>query len=244
MSCQASLSGGFSRQDWSVLANTGCHILLEHYISCYPSHQLPWVHGDVWSPETQVAAPPSLLALTGASPNLPGQPQERTPVDNPHAKVEIKPRLKPRGSVAKEEDQNLPTSCAGFRLSPHDHLGRLCVWIYKRSLRAPTKENTSSDSCGPGRQEHMGVGPDYNLSCSHGRARDQRNVGEHPGEMRWTVIPSEGKDADSSESRKKLLSLCFDLFCRFCWFFFFLCVCPLFFPFVIVVNFTGIMKSN
>ena len=29
---------GFSRQEyWSVLANTGCHILLEHYISCYPS---------------------------------------------------------------------------------------------------------------------------------------------------------------------------------------------------------------
>ena len=37
--CQA---GGFSRQDsWSVLANTGCHTLLEHYISCCPSRQLP-----------------------------------------------------------------------------------------------------------------------------------------------------------------------------------------------------------
>ena len=34
--------GGFSREDyWSVLANTGCHTLLEHYISCHPSHQLP-----------------------------------------------------------------------------------------------------------------------------------------------------------------------------------------------------------
>ena len=31
----------FSRQEyWSVLANTGCHTLLEHYISCIPSHQL------------------------------------------------------------------------------------------------------------------------------------------------------------------------------------------------------------
>ena len=29
---------GFSRQEyWSVLANTGCHTLLEHYISCCPS---------------------------------------------------------------------------------------------------------------------------------------------------------------------------------------------------------------
>ena len=34
--------GGISRQEyWSVLANTGCHPLLEHCISCSPSHQLP-----------------------------------------------------------------------------------------------------------------------------------------------------------------------------------------------------------
>ena len=36
--------GGFSRQEyWSVLANTGCHTLLEHYISCCPSHHLPYL---------------------------------------------------------------------------------------------------------------------------------------------------------------------------------------------------------
>ena len=30
--------GGLCRQEyWSVLANTGCHTLLEHYISCCPS---------------------------------------------------------------------------------------------------------------------------------------------------------------------------------------------------------------
>ena len=35
--------GGFSRQEyWSILANTGCHTLLEHYISCCPSRQLLW----------------------------------------------------------------------------------------------------------------------------------------------------------------------------------------------------------
>ena len=36
---QASLSGmGFSRQEcWSILANTGCHTLLEHCVSCCPS---------------------------------------------------------------------------------------------------------------------------------------------------------------------------------------------------------------
>ena len=32
---------GFSKQEyWSILANTGCHTLLEHYISCCPSCQL------------------------------------------------------------------------------------------------------------------------------------------------------------------------------------------------------------
>ena len=101
----ASLSVGFSRQEYcSVLANTGCHTLLEHYISCCPSHQLPWVPGAARTPATQAAAPPPHLALTGANPSPPGQPQEQTPVDDPHAEVEIKPQLKPRGSVAKEED--------------------------------------------------------------------------------------------------------------------------------------------
>ena len=52
----------------------------------------------------QAAVLPPHLALTGANPITPGQPQEQTPVDNPHAEVEIKPQLKLRGSVAKEED--------------------------------------------------------------------------------------------------------------------------------------------
>ena len=37
----------------------------------------------------------------------------------------------------------LPTSCRRCRLNPHSQLGRLCVYgIYKRTLKAPTKENT------------------------------------------------------------------------------------------------------
>ena len=55
-------------------------------------------------PLQQAAAPLPHLALTGANPSPPGQPQEQTPVDGPHAGVEIKPQLKLRGSVAKEED--------------------------------------------------------------------------------------------------------------------------------------------
>ena len=77
--------GDFSRQEyWSVLASTGCHVLLEHYISCCPSRQLPWVPGAARTPATQAAAPPPHLALTGANPNLQGQPQEQSPVDDPH----------------------------------------------------------------------------------------------------------------------------------------------------------------
>ena len=41
---------------WSVLANTGCRILLEHYISCCPSRQLPGVPAAARTPVTQAAA--------------------------------------------------------------------------------------------------------------------------------------------------------------------------------------------
>ena len=63
-------------------------------------------------------------------------------MDDMHAEVEIKPQLKPRGSVAKEEDPNLPTRGTSRRLNPRDQLSRLCVYgVYKRPLGAPTKEN-------------------------------------------------------------------------------------------------------
>ena len=78
--------------------------LLEHYISYCCSCQLLSVPGTARTPVTQAAALPLHLALTGANPSPPGEPQEQTPVDNPHAEVEIKPQLKPRGSVAKDED--------------------------------------------------------------------------------------------------------------------------------------------
>ena len=54
-----------------------------------------------------LAITPPHLAFTGASQSPPGKPQEQTPVDDSHVEVEIKPRWKPRGSVAKEEDPKL-----------------------------------------------------------------------------------------------------------------------------------------
>ena len=104
MACQASLSErGFSRQEyWSVLANIVCHTLLEHYIFCCLSHQPPEY---LVLPEP--LGPKQLHRLhtwpsQGQTQVLQGSKQ--IPVDDPHAEVEIKPQLKPRGSVAKEED--------------------------------------------------------------------------------------------------------------------------------------------
>ena len=128
----------------AILASTGCHALLEHYISCCPSRQPPWVPGAARNPATQAAAPHPHLGLTGADPSPPGQPQEQTPVDDPHAEVEIKPQLNPRAVWVRKKTQNLPTSCTSCRLHPRDQVGRLCVYgIYKWSPRAPTKENAA-----------------------------------------------------------------------------------------------------
>ena len=47
-----------------------------------------------------------------------------------------------QGAVWLMKTQNLPTSYTSCRLNPRAQLGRLCVYgIYKRTLRAPTKEN-------------------------------------------------------------------------------------------------------
>ena len=64
-------------------------------------------------------------------------------MDDPYVEVEIKPQLNPRGSVAKEENPKPSHQLTSCRLNLHDQLSRLCVYgIYKRPLRAPTKENT------------------------------------------------------------------------------------------------------
>ena len=77
------------------------------------------------------------MALTGANPSPPEQPQEQTPVDDPHKEVEIKPQLKSRGSMVKEEDPKPPHKLQ----IKSTHSTRQTVYrIYKRSLRAPTKD--------------------------------------------------------------------------------------------------------
>ena len=162
----SSLGGGgerFSRQEhWSALANAGCHTLLEHCISCGPSRQPPWEPGAARTPATQAAAAPPHLALTGANPRPPGQPQGQTPLDDPHAEVEIKPQLKPRGSVAKEEDSKPSHQLYQLQIkSSWSTRQTLCLWNTLKTIKSSHKTKcTSSDSCGHWRQEHTGVGPD------------------------------------------------------------------------------------
>ena len=125
---------GFSRQEyWSVLANTGCHNLLEYCISYYPSRQPPWVPGAARTPATQAVAPPPHLAFTGVNPRPPGQPQEVTYRGGNKTTIET------RGPMwLRKMTQNLPTSYTAMQAI----LSRLCVYgIYKRPLRAPIKEN-------------------------------------------------------------------------------------------------------
>ena len=94
--CQG--GGEFSRQEhWSVLANTVCHTLLEHYIPSFPSRQLPWVPGAARTPATQAAAPPPHLALTGANPS-----------GRPTCRGGNKTTIETQDSVAKKEDSKPP----------------------------------------------------------------------------------------------------------------------------------------
>ena len=63
-------------------------------------------------------------------------------MDDPYPEVEIKSQLKPGDGVSKEEDPKPSHQLYSCRLNPHDQLGRLCIYgIYKRTLRAPTKEH-------------------------------------------------------------------------------------------------------
>ena len=158
VACQAYLSGrGVSRQEyWSVLASTGRHPLLERCISCRLSHQLPWVPGAARTPATQSRCttyppgphrgkPKPSRAASGANPRDWG------------VEVEIKPQLKPRRSVAKEEDPKPYHQLYKLQIKSTHQLSSLCLWDITRPLRAPTKENAltliAADTAGKNTQE-------------------------------------------------------------------------------------------
>ena len=113
----------------SVLANMDCHALLELYITRCPYCQTPEHPVLARMSVTQSAAPPKHLALKGANPRTPGRPQGHTPVDKPHADLEVKPQLKLSSSVAKEEDPEPPYQV--YKLQIKSTLAprkTLCLW--------------------------------------------------------------------------------------------------------------------
>ena len=64
-------------------------------------------------------------------------------MDNPHLEVEIKPQLKPGGSVAKEEDPKPSHQLYKRQIkSTQSTWQTLFYRIYMRTLKAPKKENT------------------------------------------------------------------------------------------------------
>ena len=64
-------------------------------------------------------------------------------MDDPHAEVEIKPQLKPKGSVAKEEDSKPSNQLYKLQIKSTQSTRQTVSMEYiKRTLRVPTKENT------------------------------------------------------------------------------------------------------
>ena len=82
-------------------------------------------------------------------------------MDDPHVEVEIKPQLKPRGSVAKEEDPKPSQQLYKLQIkSMRSTRQTLCLWNILKAIESSHKrKRTSSYSCGHWRQEHTGVGP-------------------------------------------------------------------------------------
>ena len=131
MACQASLSDRGTL--WARILEC-----IGQYWLPYPSRVLyfllPWplTPLSTWccqNPCNPISCTTSTPDPHRANSSPPGQPQEQTPVDDPHAEVEIKPQLKPRGRVANEED--LKPSHQLYKLqikSTRSTRLTLCLW--------------------------------------------------------------------------------------------------------------------
>ena len=105
-------------------------------------------------------------------------------MDEPRAEVEIKPQVKPRGSVAKEEDPKHPHQMYKWQIkSTRSTKQPLCL-EYIKPLRAPTKETALAliavDIGGKNTQGRTRLESEQ---PPH-RSRDQYSVGWQPREVR------------------------------------------------------------
>ena len=96
----------------------------------------------------------------------------------PHAEVDLKPQLSPRGHETKEEElTSLFAAAQTMELHPND-------WIYKLStfgtsewsINAPAAKMGLVNSCGLCRHVHMEDGPGQSLSCSHSAHIGSRSI--------------------------------------------------------------------
>ena len=62
-------------------------------------------------------------------------------MDDPHAEVEIKPQLKPRGSATKGEDSKPFHQLYKLQIKSTGSTRQTLFETYKRTLRTPRKEN-------------------------------------------------------------------------------------------------------
>ena len=129
----------------------------------------------------------------------------------------------------RKKTQNLPISCISCRSNAQDQLPDCVYRICKRSLRAPTKENSlvliAVDTGGKKHRRRTRL----ESELPHSRSRDQQCC-RASREVRSTDS-QRGKGLWQQGLKKNLLFLCFDFFCRFFWIFFF------FPPPIVVVNF-------
>ena len=164
MACEASLSGRGVFQA-NILEHIGRYWLLYpskalYFLLPYPPTPLStWCCQNPCNPSgcttstpgPHRAKPKSSRAASGANPS-----------DDTHAEVEIKPQLKPRGSVAKEEDPKPSHQLYKLQIKSTQSTRQApCLWNIQNDTESSHKrKRTSSNTCGHWRQEHRGVGPD------------------------------------------------------------------------------------
>ena len=156
--------------------------------------------------------------------------------------MEIKLQLKPRDSVAKEDDPKPSHQLYKLHIKSTWSTSRLCAYgIYKRTLRASTKENTlvliAVYIGGKNTQQYDQI----RVWAAPTACPETNTVLEDTLEGRdglW--LPARKRMLTEVTQEKHLLFLYFDLFCSFLGFFFFFGP-PLS---VEVVDFISTMKSN
>ena len=147
-------------------------------------------------------------------------------------------------AVWLKKTPNLPASCTGCRLTPHDELGGRCVYgNMKGTESALSRKRTSSVSCGHWGQEHAGAGPGQTALPPAGPEISTVLEGIL-GRWGGLWLPARERTLTAVTQEKHLLFLHFDLFCRCFWIFFSFFFSPFSTYSVVVVNFIGSMKSN